>query len=503
MDAGHAAAANAPLTASFAACPAVDVPIGMSPESFWDEFSEDPRPLVIKGGARFDLWSEAPATFNGGRQFGDGELTVNNSSTPYILTNSGYTPRVLELVSKRFPLPAVTQVVSQRPVLSIGLNGTGEIDLAHHYHPVTAMLLLQGQKIWALRPPGDNECMFARGTCTDPFNVCAYYARLGAPSPACVQVPGDTIIVPDGWYHGTCNNASVTVGWGGQGRYLRLRPPRSSPNSDGEECAMGGSGDSGDSGGNDSVQGGGMSYGEGDEDGGSNSGMMGGGAAGRGGGSRDANNHFLTTQHHFSSTSEPLLGIASITALRQRLESQALQQSFETLPLEYMGPAAAQASSMAIRSLVRQFVVQTFAQHERILPSERQPICLVLKLLHNTLPPERFEWLTSPEHVSIYVHVQGLPVTLTFRSRTGEREFRSVAARHAAIWLGDSLVSFAREEGNGGDDGSESARDDGGGTKDGEGAALSAGACCQVTCGYRDERGGSNAVCLLFVPIML
>ena len=63
------------------------------------------------------------------------------------------------------------------------------------------MRLLQGTKIWALRPPGDPECMANRGTCTDPFDVCAYYAAPSSPAPACVQRAGDSIIIPNGWQY--------------------------------------------------------------------------------------------------------------------------------------------------------------------------------------------------------------------------------------------------------------------------------------------------------------
>jgi len=50
--------------------------------------------------------------------------------------------------------------------------------------------------------------------------VCALYKGREAPAPACVQEAGQTIVIPDGWYHGTCNNASWTVGWGGQNRRI-------------------------------------------------------------------------------------------------------------------------------------------------------------------------------------------------------------------------------------------------------------------------------------------
>ena len=160
----------------------------------------------------------------GGFQVGDAG-PLGGPHAAYTLTSPGYTPAAFNGLAERFPLPAALCAIAQRPVLSIGRNRTGERDLAHHYHPVTAMRLLQGEKIWALRPPGDLECASNSGSCTDPFDVCAYYARPGAPPPACVQRPGETIVVPDGWYHGTCNNATWTVGLGAQGRQLELTPP--------------------------------------------------------------------------------------------------------------------------------------------------------------------------------------------------------------------------------------------------------------------------------------
>ena len=212
---------------SFQPCPRIDVAAGVTSIDFWEEFGANPRPLIIAGGIEHDFWSEyGHAEPNGGRVFQDmGRISQDGRGTPYMLTNPGYTPKIFRDLPTRFPIPDILSDINQRPVLSIGLKGTGERDIAHHYHPITAMRLLQGEKIWALRPQGDAECMSNTGSCTDPMNICEYYARASSPAPTCVQRAGDTIIVPDGWYHGTCNNASVTVGWGAQGRSLPLRPP--------------------------------------------------------------------------------------------------------------------------------------------------------------------------------------------------------------------------------------------------------------------------------------
>ena len=178
--------------------------------------SSDPRPRLITGQQQdVDFVKQFGQATADGAQF-EGLPPVNGQS-PYRLVNPpglGLPPIYSQLRSS-YPLPAPLSEVDLCPVISIGRKGTGQIDLARHYHALTVMLLLQGQKIWALRPPSDSDCAAGIGDCTNPMDVCAYYARPGAPPPACVQLPGETIVLPDGWYHGTCNNASWTAGWGG------------------------------------------------------------------------------------------------------------------------------------------------------------------------------------------------------------------------------------------------------------------------------------------------
>ncbi|KAL1499737.1 hypothetical protein AB1Y20_012424 [Prymnesium parvum] len=179
---------------------------------------EDPRPRLIPGNAvAGDILADLGATLlaDGGVRLAN--FTIGRRHTRYSLTSAAHSPQLLRRLAERYPLPPTVARIRQRPIVSLGVRGSGEVDIARHYHPLTAMLLLHGEKVWALRPPGDDACARAAGECTHPMDICEYYAQADAPPPACVQRAGEILIVPDGWHHGTCNTAPLTVGFGGQG----------------------------------------------------------------------------------------------------------------------------------------------------------------------------------------------------------------------------------------------------------------------------------------------
>ncbi|KAL1508188.1 hypothetical protein AB1Y20_004308 [Prymnesium parvum] len=203
----------------FSDCPRLDSR-ALTPSALWELMARDPRPRLLTG-APLDV--DVIALLGARRQSGGfafDELPPLPDDSPYRLLNPpDKEPRgVFAMLRARYPLPLLGDAFDLCPLLSIGRRGTGQTDLARHYHSATAMLLLQGEKLWALRPPDDAQC--AR-SCPDPFDVCAFYASAAAPAPRCVQRAGETLLLPDGWYHGTCNRAEWTVGWGGNcGRRL-------------------------------------------------------------------------------------------------------------------------------------------------------------------------------------------------------------------------------------------------------------------------------------------
>ena len=130
----------------FAACERVRVDSAEDVRRFWEAYSADPRPALLISD------SVKPVDFlgDGGLEPDEGveveDVSVGGAAhAAYILTNAAYTPRVFDKLAAEFPLPAAVESIALRPVFSIGRNGTGERDLAHHYHPITAMRLLQGR----------------------------------------------------------------------------------------------------------------------------------------------------------------------------------------------------------------------------------------------------------------------------------------------------------------------------------------------------------------------
>ena len=184
----------------FAECPRMDAS-ALSAEAFWDLMSRDPRPRLLVGAP---ISVDFVARFGGRRVPGGAEfdgLPPVDASTPYRLVNppAGTVGGIYRELRASYPLPAALgpDAYDLCPMVSIGRHGTGQTDIARHYHSNTALLLLEGEKIWALRPPSDGECAVQAGDCTDPLDVCAFYARAGAPPPACVQRPGEATDVTD------------------------------------------------------------------------------------------------------------------------------------------------------------------------------------------------------------------------------------------------------------------------------------------------------------------
>ena len=366
--------------------------------------SEDPRPRIIQNDSvQLDFITEFGGRLlaDGGYDFG--EFTIGGRHQPYMLTNAGYTPDIVHKVAARHPVPEEVAHIYQRPVLSVGQRGTGEKDIAHHYHPVTAMLLLQGEKIWALRPPGDVACMMNSGDCTDPMDICSYYAQPRAPQPACVQRAGDTIVVPDGWFHGTCNTALLTVGLGGQGRMFTMEL-------EGRPAAAGT--------GHDVV-----------------------------GLTREA-----SAQPLFGFLTEPAFGKSDYRGLVRAVERSGSPRGTTIQIDEYysLGPAS-QAPLQAIRSMYRVFVRSTYREDELDRAFLDSLACFVLQMPAapsgssasvRDVAPGLWATMTSWQHTHVLLPLTPATASLELRflrRRVAAPFTSSLEANAGALWYGTAL----------------------------------------------------------------
>ena len=369
---------------SFSDCPRATVNTPDDAVKFWQMFDDNPRPmrLVSDSVLPVDLVSKH------GVQSEAGVITVDDVGVgggrfpPYMLTNAAYTPKIFDMLAD-YPVPPAAAAIDLRPVFSIGLNGTGESDIGHHYHPITVLRLLQGRKIWALRSPTDPECDQATGTCTDPFDVCNFYNQESSPTPACVQEAGDTIIVPDGWYHGTCNNASMTVGWGGQGRRFAHSPPRCF------HCRPRGSGPLG--------------------------------------------------QLAFATTDEAALTASDVKAMLAK--KSASSRGADGFNLPYLGRVH-QAPYMAMRSLFHQFVAQTHMQSE--MNWELRDFDCKLHTAAALRGAGSLAPASTDAHLLIHLAGEGARLTLRHHA-SGEAEQRVLDGLRAAFWVGRALEAAVPE----------------------------------------------------------
>ena len=209
----------------FEGCPAVDAS-SMTPTEFWELMWRDPRPRRLTSPsfprlttaeflARFAEEGEDGWSFPNASGVSLAKPSEESSRDSYILTGFEHCPDLIREIHGAIALPDIVSKVRSRPILSLGARGSGESNILHHFHVIATMVLLDGQKIWALRRPDDPMCI-DEGTagCADPLDVCGLPE---AERPPCVQNAGEILVVPDGWYHGTCNSADWTLGIGGQG----------------------------------------------------------------------------------------------------------------------------------------------------------------------------------------------------------------------------------------------------------------------------------------------
>mmetsp|Transcript_42937 Transcript_42937/g.77258 ORF Transcript_42937/g.77258 Transcript_42937/m.77258 type:complete len:191 (-) Transcript_42937:154-726(-) len=104
-----------------------------------------------------------------------------------------------------------------------------------HYHGPVWHTQVVGRKMWWLHPPsgknadgtmppGDQGLILEDGSHVFEANVCEYLSLTKRPPNGTLTYfanPGDTVVLPDAWWHGTCALDNWTIGTGG---WLKEQP---------------------------------------------------------------------------------------------------------------------------------------------------------------------------------------------------------------------------------------------------------------------------------------
>lgn len=111
------------------------------------------------------------------------------------------------------PYPEALLQIHNKPLVSLGTKGSGS---GGHAHEANWVAQLAGRKVWIVAPPKAN----GRQWPSFDTHVCELYKNrhaLPLGSEVCVAHPGETLYLPDLWYHGTCNLDDFVFGLGGKG----------------------------------------------------------------------------------------------------------------------------------------------------------------------------------------------------------------------------------------------------------------------------------------------
>merc|ERR1712046_127462 len=117
---------------------------------------------------------------------------------------------LLQAVHKQFPTPPVLSGVAGLENLAFGKGTSGGV--GHLQHNCAWLGLVSGAKLWYLGAPHLSEP--TNPSCTKHELDGVIAANEGVIR--MLQLPGEIIWFPDGWWHATCNFGDYTVGMGGQ-----------------------------------------------------------------------------------------------------------------------------------------------------------------------------------------------------------------------------------------------------------------------------------------------
>ena len=112
--------------------------------------------------------------------------------------------------AEEYALPEFLYALSNVRLLSLGGRAEG-VQMSRHDSAWLATIA--GAKLWHLAPPSRPQPAdrFCRGRGKIDYSLAEQEGVIH-----CMAQPGEVIVVPDGWWHATCNMLPYTIAIGGQ-----------------------------------------------------------------------------------------------------------------------------------------------------------------------------------------------------------------------------------------------------------------------------------------------
>jgi hypothetical protein len=113
-------------------------------------------------------------------------------------------------LSTEYEVPEFLESISNVRLLSLGGRPEGVQMSAHHS---AWLAVIEGAKLWHLAPP--NRPQPSNRYCPNRGKIDYELARREGVI-HCMAYPGEVVVVPDNWWHATCNMLPYTIAVGGQ-----------------------------------------------------------------------------------------------------------------------------------------------------------------------------------------------------------------------------------------------------------------------------------------------
>lgn len=159
-----------------------------------------------------------PELVKGGSDHGEStslkDYLHDDALRKFILLDFGNESLHRTLLPDCSPTPLPLMRIRDKVSFTLGRNATGS---GAHQHNENWISQIVGRKAWILAPPDSAKGLPEAASPCNLLEASKSGSQLPKDAFVCVIGEGETIYLPDQWWHATCNLDAITVGIGGKG----------------------------------------------------------------------------------------------------------------------------------------------------------------------------------------------------------------------------------------------------------------------------------------------